>query len=377
MKYYIVSGEPSGDLHGAELLKNIKQIDKNAEFRGWGGDLMKQEGMTLTKHIRDLAFMGFVEVVKNLKTIKKNFGSIQKDIVAYAPDAVILIDYPGFNLRLAKFLKAKGFTVLYYIAPQAWAWKKNRVKTLKKYIDRLFVILPFEKDFFSSFDIPVTYEGHPLKEIIGNFQKKYTTQQQEQFRASLGCRPDCKIVALLPGSRLQEIEKKLPVMLSVTRYFPEYQFVVAASPTIDLHLYRQWVQKYDNIKLVTNRTYELLTNAYAALVTSGTATLETALFNVPQIVCYKSGNLSYQIAKRIIKVRYISLVNLINNKLTVKEMIQNDCEPAPLLSELKQLLENPHYRKDILAGYKQLQQQLGETDIVKRIASQMVILAKH
>ncbi len=377
MKYYIVSGEPSGDLHGAELIKNIKQIDKSAEFRGWGGDLMAKEGMTLTKHIKDLAFMGFVEVLKNIATIKKNFDFIKKDILNYSPDAVILIDYPGFNLRLAKFLKEKGLTVIYYIAPQAWAWKKNRVKTIKKYIDRLFVILPFEKDFFSSYGIQVTYEGHPLKEIIDNYLKDYDESKKNIFRKELNIDNDEKIVALLPGSRIQEVEKKLPVMLSVAEHFESFTFVVAASPTIEDNIYQKHLTGHPNVKVVKNKTYELLANSYAALVTSGTATLETALFGVPQIVCYKSGNLSYQIAKRIIKVNYISLVNLINNNLTVKEMIQHDCEPLPLLPEVEKLLKDKNYRNKIFDGYKALYNKLGSGDIVKKIASQMVVLVKQ
>jgi len=377
MKFYIVSGEASGDLHGAELIKNIKKIDKNAEFRGWGGNLMAREGLTITKHINDLAFMGFLEVIKNLPTIIKNFRFIKNDIVSYSPDAVILIDYPGFNLRLAKFLKKKGFTVIYYIAPQAWAWKKNRVKIIKKYIDRLFVILPFEKEFFSSFGIPVTYEGHPLKEIIDNYIKNYDTSKKNNFFNELNIPKDKKIVALLPGSRLQEVEKKLPIMLETSKYFKDFKFVVAASSTIPLEIYQKHIKNFENISIAKNKTYELLANSYAALVTSGTATLETALFEVPQIVCYKSNNLSYQIAKRIIKVKYISLVNLINDNLTVKEMIQDDCDVSTLTEEMKKLLFDQNYRKNILKNYDVLKNKLGTGEIVKRIAAQIVVYVKQ
>ena len=377
MKYYIVSGEPSGDLHGAELVKNIKLIDKDAKIRGWGGDLMKEQGVEITKHIRDLAFMGFVEVLKNLPTLKKNFDFIKNDIDNFNPDAVILIDYPGFNLRLAKYLKLKGYTVIYYIAPQAWAWKKSRVKTIKKYIDRLFVILPFEKEFFSSYGIQVTYEGHPLNEIISNYLKNYSPEKSEKFRQNLKIGENDKIIALLPGSRMQEIEKKLPVMLDVSKHFKGYKFIVAASSSIPQSVYENFIYGYDNIILVYNRTYELLANSYAALVTSGTATPETALFGVPQIVCYKSGNLSYHIAKRIIKVKYISLVNLINDSLTVKEMIQHSCEVEPLLPEVKKLLEDTEYRNKISEGYKNLKNKLGSGNIVKSIAAQMVMITKQ
>ncbi len=379
MKYYIVAGEPSGDLHGALLVEQIKEIDKQAEFRGWGGDKMIAQGVSVTKHVRELAFMGFVEVIKNLGTIKKNFNFIKKDIVDYNPDAVILVDYPGFNLRLAKFLKNKGFTVIYYIAPQVWAWKQSRVNIIKKYVDKLFVILPFEKDFFSKFGVSVVYEGHPLKEHISKFLSNYTETDRNKFLNNLGLKPDDKIVALLPGSRVQEVDKKLPVMAAAAAYYrKDYKFVVAGSSNVPDGIYKTILDRYDFISVIKDKTFDLLANSYAAVVTSGTATLETALFGVPEIVCYKAGSkISYHIAKRVIKVKYISLVNLINDELTVKELIQDDCDKLALSAEMNLLLNHSAYRQKIKEGYKKLHEKLGTVDIIRRIASQVVVFAKR
>ena len=379
MKYYIVAGEPSGDLHGALLVEQIKKVDKQAEFRGWGGDKMIAQGVTVTKHVRELAFMGFVEVVKNLGTIKKNFDFIKKDIVDYNPDAVILVDYPGFNLRLAKFLKNKGFTVIYYIAPQVWAWKQSRVKTIKKYVDKLFVILPFEKEFFAKFGISVVYEGHPLKEHISKFLANYTEADRKAFLDSLELGTDDKIVALLPGSRVQEVEKKLPVMAAAAAFYrKDYKFVVAGSSNVPDDVYKTVLGRYGFISVVKDKTFDLLANSYAAVVTSGTATLETALFGVPEIICYKAGSkISYHIAKRVIKVKYISLVNLINDELTVRELIQDDCNEQVLSAEMNLLLNHAVYRQKIEEGYKKLHEQLGSGEIVRRIATQMVVIAKR
>lgn len=343
MKYYIIAGEASGDLHGGNLIREIKQRDPAAEIRCWGGDLMQAAGATLVKHYRDLAFMGFVEVVANLRTILRNLDFCKQDIRKFQPDLLIFIDYPGFNLRLADWAKREGFHTVYYISPQVWAWKENRVKTIKASIDKMLVILPFELDFYRKWNYPVSYVGHPLAEVI----EKY-----KQDNAQLARNP--RMIALLPGSRKQEILKKLPVMLSVTPAFPDYEFVVAKAPGVSDDFYAPLLEKFPNVRTTSNATYAVLLQATAALVTSGTATLETALFGVPEVVCYKGNKISYLIAKRLIKVKYISLVNLIMDRLVVKELIQDDMNTQNLVAELKNLLDNQEYRGRILSDYDQL-----------------------
>ena len=343
MKYYIIAGEASGDLHGGNLIREIKQRDSEAEIRCWGGDLMQDAGATLVKHYRDLAFMGFVEVVANLRTILRNLDFCKQDIRQFQPDLLIFIDYPGFNLRVADWAKREGLHTVYYISPQVWAWKENRVKTIKASIDKMLVILPFELDFYRKWNYPVSYVGHPLAEVI----EKY-----KQDNAQLERNP--RMIALLPGSRKQEILKKLPVMLSVTPSFPDYEFVVAKAPGVSDDFYAPLLAKFPNVRTTTNATYAVLLQATAALVTSGTATLETALFGVPEVVCYKGNKISYLIAKRLIKVKYISLVNLIMDRLVVKELIQDDMNTQNLVAELKNLLHNQEYRGRILSDYDQL-----------------------
>lgn len=343
MKYYIIAGEASGDLHGGNLIREIKQRDPAAEIRCWGGDLMQDAGATLVKHYRDLAFMGFVEVVANLRTILRNLDFCKQDIRQFQPDLLIFIDYPGFNLRVADWAKREGFHTVYYISPQVWAWKENRVKTIKASIDKMLVILPFELDFYRKWNYPVSYVGHPLAEVI---------EQYKQDNAQLERNP--RMIALLPGSRKQEILKKLPVMLSVTPSFPDYEFVVAKAPGVSDDFYAPLLAKFPNVRTTTNATYAVLLQATAALVTSGTATLETALFGVPEVVCYKGNKISYLIAKRLIKVKYISLVNLIMDRLVVKELIQDDMNTQNLVAELKNLLHNQEYRGRILSDYDQL-----------------------
>ena len=343
MKYYIIAGEASGDLHGGNLIREIKQRDPAAEIRCWGGDLMQDAGATLVKHYRDLAFMGFVEVVANLRTILRNLDFCKQDIRQFQPDLLIFIDYPGFNLRVADWAKREGLHTVYYISPQVWAWKENRVKTIKASIDKMLVILPFELDFYRKWNYPVSYVGHPLAEVI----EKY-----KQDNAQLERNP--RMIALLPGSRKQEILKKLPVMLSVTPSFPDYEFVVAKAPGVSDDFYAPLLAKFPNVRTTTNATYAVLLQATAALVTSGTATLETALFGVPEVVCYKGNKISYLIAKRLIKVKYISLVNLIMDRLVVKELIQDDMNTQNLVAELKNLLHNQEYRGRILSDYDQL-----------------------
>jgi lipid-A-disaccharide synthase len=344
MRYYIIAGEASGDLHGGNLIREIRKLDTQAVIRCWGGDKMQQAGAELVKHYRELAFMGFIEVVKNLGTILKNLKFCKEDIVQFKPDAVILIDYPGFNLRIAEWAKQQGIRVIYYISPQVWAWKENRVKKMKQHIDKMLVILPFEKDYYKNkWNWEVEYVGHPLVEVVENSRESEVDSREPGAKDSLltthhSPRPT---IALLPGSRKQEILKKLPIMLEVSKLFPGYHFVVAKAPGQEDSFYETVLSAYPNVSAVRDQTYGLLMKSSAALVTSGTATLETALFGVPEVVCYKGSNISYQIAKRLIKVKYISLVNLIMDKLVVKELIQNDLTVENLQQELDELLNNP------------------------------------
>jgi lipid-A-disaccharide synthase len=350
MKYYIIAGEASGDLHGSNLMKELKKHDSRADFRCWGGDKMEAAGGKLVKHYRDLAFMGFAEVLMNLRTIFRNLAFCKEDILIYRPDTLILVDYPGFNLRIAKWAKTQGLRVIYYISPQVWAWKENRVKMMKECVDKMLVILPFEKDYFlNRWDWKVEYVGHPLVEVI---------EQAKKYKSSpLSDKP---VIGLLPGSRKQEILKKLPVMLEVSRSFPAYQFIVAKAPGVEEAFYDALLKGFSNVSYVVNRTYDLLQQAKAALVTSGTATLETALFGVPEVVCYKGSFLSYQIGRRLVKVKYISLVNLIMDKPVVKELIQDDLTVSNLTTELKDLLENDLKKTTLHADYAALKELLSK-----------------
>lgn len=348
-KIFVISGEASGDLHGSNLVKELlKQSD--LEIHGWGGDLMGQAGVKILKHYKELAFMGFWEVITNIRTITKNFKLCKSQIDDFKPDAVVFIDYPGFNLRMAKYCKQKGIKTLYYISPQVWAWKRNRVKKIKEFVDKMYVILPFEKPFYDKFNYSVEFVGHPLIDAIESFKIKAKTQ--ESFVSEHDLNPNKPIIALLPGSRNQEIKIKLPLMLSVVNDYPDYQFVIAGAPSKEAEFYDEFLQG-SNIKLVVNDTYNLLNNAHAALVTSGTATLETALFKVPQVVCYKGSSLSYHIAKRVIKVNYISLVNLIEDKEVVKELIQGELNKDNIKIELNRILVGEH-RKNVLKNYEKL-----------------------
>jgi lipid-A-disaccharide synthase len=353
MKYYIIAGEASGDLHGSNLMKALYKEDASAEIRFWGGDLMQNVGGTLVKHYRELAFMGFAEVILNLKTILNNIKFCKNDIQNFNPDVIIFIDYPGFNMRIAKWAKQKGIKTHYYIAPQIWAWKENRIKEIKRDFDRLFVILPFEKDFFEvKHHFPVDFVGHPLIDAIHNREK--TDESSFRKNNNLDEKP---VIAILPGSRKQEITKMLSVMLSIADDFSDYQFVIAGAPSQEYHFYEQFLTN-KNVKFISNKTYDLLSISYAALVTSGTATLETALFKVPEVVCYKGSWASYQIAKRIITLKYISLVNLIMDEEVVTELIQEKFNTKNLKRELSKLL-NDTYRKSLLAKYNVLETKLG------------------
>ncbi|RRQ45629.1 lipid-A-disaccharide synthase [Chryseobacterium sp. SC28] len=352
MKYYIIAGEASGDLHAANLMKAIKQKDPEADFRFWGGDLMQKQGGTLVKHYRDLAFMGFLEVVQNLKTILNNIKICKADIKNYKPDVLILVDYPGFNLRIAKFAKALGIRVVYYISPQLWAWKEGRVEIIRKYVDDMLVILPFEKDFYQKHLVDAHFVGHPLLDAIGSLQPI----DCQEFKHQNNLR-EKDIIALLPGSRKQEVKKMLELMLSVRSYFPDYQFVIAGAPSLDKDFYEQYVD--EDVHFVSDKTYDLLRCCKAALVTSGTATLETALLNVPEVVCYKGSRISYEIGKRLIKnIKYISLVNLIMDKEVVTELIQNDLNTKNLVAELDKIL-NTEKRNQVLDDYEILRAKLG------------------
>ena len=353
MKYYIIAGEASGDLHGSNLMNALYKEEPNADIRFWGGDLMQKVGGTLVKHYSKLAFMGFAEVVMNLKTILNNIKICKADIEKFNPDVIIFIDYPGFNMRIAKWAKLKGIKTHYYIAPQIWAWKENRIKEIKRDFDKLFVILPFEKDFFEiKHHFPVEFVGHPLIDAIHNRTK--TDEISFRKENNLDEKP---IIAILPGSRKQEISKMLSVMLSIVTDFPAYQFVIAGAPSQEYHFYTPFLTK-KNVKFVSNKTYDLLPIATAALVTSGTATLETALFKVPEVVCYKGSWASYQIAKRIITLKYISLVNLIMDEEVVTELIQEKCNAKNLKAALSKLLDAKH-RKALLEKYDALESKLG------------------
>jgi lipid-A-disaccharide synthase len=352
MQYYIIAGEASGDLHGSNLIKELHKLDSQASIRCWGGDKMQEAGATLVKHYRDLAFMGFVEVLKNLRTIFRNIDFCKKDITAHRPDVLILIDYPGFNLRIAKWAKQQGFKVIYYISPQVWAWKENRVKGIKENVDKMLVILPFEKDFYKKWQYEVEYVGHPLVEVIEHFQSSGSTVPISTTNKN--------IIALLPGSRQQEILKKLPIMLEVAKHFPAYQFVVAKAPGLEESFYNELLASYSNVSWVVNKTYDLLSQSKAALVTSGTATLETALFAVPEVICYKGSAVSYEIAKRLIKIKYIGLVNLIMDKEVVKELIQHELTVENLTTELNQLLTSKEKQQQLATDYAALKKLLSQ-----------------
>lgn len=362
MKYYLIAGEASGDLHGANLMRALAEIDPQAQFRFWGGDRMEAVGGKLIKHYRDLAFMGFWEVVTNLRTILRNIDLCKGDITAYQPDALIFIDYPGFNMRIAKWAKQQGIPTHYYISPQIWAWKENRIKAIRRDVDAMYVILPFEKDFYEGkHQYPVHFVGHPLLDAIA--ARREVSMEVFKRENGLDERP---IIALLPGSRKQEIAKMLSVMLSVVGSYHPYQFVIAGAPSLGYDFYRQFIRE-ENVHFVSGKTYDLLSHAHAALVTSGTATLETALFRVPEVVCYRGNWISYQIAKRVISLKYISLVNLIMDAPVVTELIQGDLNTRNLKVELDKLLD-PDYRDKLQRDYQALRERLGNEGASRRTA---------
>ncbi|MDQ1097756.1 MULTISPECIES: lipid-A-disaccharide synthase [Chryseobacterium] len=369
MKYYIIAGEASGDLHGSNLMKALRKKDQHAEFRFWGGDLMSAAGGTPVKHYRDLAFMGFLEVAKNIRTILNNIRFCKHDIRSYKPDVLILVDYPGFNLRIAKFAKTLGIKVVYYISPQLWAWKESRVEIIKKYVDEMLVILPFEEDFYKKHGVHSHFVGHPLLDAISNLENI----DPKTFKKDNGL-TDREIIALLPGSRKQEVEKMLELMLSVRPHFKDYQFVIAGAPSLPKEFYQKYVD--DHVHFVSNKTYDLLRCSKAALVTSGTATLETALLNVPEVVCYRGSKISYAIAKRLVKnIKYISLVNLIMDREVVKELIQDDLNTPNLINELNQIISGEK-RSVMLKDYELLREKLGGKGASDKAAEVIVNVIK-
>jgi lipid-A-disaccharide synthase len=369
MKYYIIAGEASGDLHGSNLIRELKLLDNIADIRCWGGDMMQHAGGNVVKHYRDLAFMGFIEVIKNLGTIMRNLKFCKQDIATFQPDIIILIDYPGFNLRIAEWAKEQGFKVIYYISPQVWAWKESRVKKIRKNVDKMLVILPFEKKFYSKWGYEVEYVGHPLADVVDSAQNDIELLPG----TLLSPLNENNIIALLPGSREQEVSKKLPVMLEVSKLFPEYRFVVAKAASLPDNFYNRFMEPYENVRSIRNKTYPLLLQSKAALVTSGTATLETALFGVPQVVCYKGSNISYQIAKRLVKVKYISLVNLIMDKEIVKELIQDDMNVKNVTIELTKILKDQTVINKMKADYGELKKLLSEGGHASRKAAKCIV----
>mgnify|MGYP005990017267 CR=1 FL=1 len=369
MKYYILVGEASGDLHGSNLMKSLFKEDLKAEIRFWGGDLMQAVGGTLVKHYKERAFMGFSEVIMNLRKILGMISFCKKDITQFNPDVLIFIDNSGFNLRIAKWAKEQGFKTNYYISPQVWASRASRVEAIKRDVDEMFVILPFEEAFYQKYNYKVNFVGHPLIDAIAD--RKQVNETDFRTTHNLGEKP---IVALLPGSRKQEITKMLSVMLSLVNDFKEYKFVIAGAPSQPFEFYKQFI-KSSNVQFVNNKTYDLLSISTAALVTSGTATLETALFKVPQVVCYKGSTISYQIAKRIITLKFISLVNLIMDREVVTELIQNDFTKKNLKKELTAILEQTH-REKLFEAYYELEQKLGGKGASENTAKQIVTKLK-
>ncbi len=363
MRYYIIAGEASGDLHGSNLIKAIHHKDAHADIRCWGGDRMEAAGATLVKHYRELAFMGFVEVIMHLPTILKNIDTCKKDILSYKPDVLVLIDYPGFNMRIAEWAKKEGIKIVYYISPQVWAWKEKRVIKLKRDVDKMLVILPFEEAFYKKWNYKAIYVGHPLIEVV-------TDEQSVPVSQPLSQKP---IIALLPGSRSQEIKAKLPVMLLMVAHFPDYEFIIAQAPSQPESLYTEIIGNRP-VKMVKGNTYNLLRQSAAALVTSGTATLETALFGVPEVVCYKGNPISFWLAKKLVNIKYISLVNLIMDKPVIRELIQNELNEQQLVASLNEILQDTNYKKQMVKDYAELWHKLGDTHASTKAAEEIVAL---
>jgi lipid-A-disaccharide synthase len=373
MRLYLIAGEASGDLHGSNLLKALYAQRPDLNCRVWGGDLMQNTGATLVKHYRDLAFMGFVEVIKNLRTILRNIAFCKQDILDFKPDALVLIDYPGFNLRIARWAKEQHIPVIYYISPQLWAWHASRAHAISRDVDKLLVILPFEQAFFRTYGIEAEFVGHPLldelgKELANGKWENGGSASDDPSPVTNLQSPRPNQIALLPGSRKQEVSRILPRMLEVSDDFPDYTFVIAGATSLSEAYYQQFLGKHPNVKLVRGKTYEVLRQSKAALVKSGTSTLETALLNVPQVVCYTGNWISYRIARKLIKVKYISLVNLIMDRPLVRELIQDELNPKNLRAALSEIL-TPEKSKELKAGYAELRKCLGDGGASKRAAA--------
>lgn len=373
MKYYVLAGEASGDLHASKLIREIRQIDPDAEFRGFGGDLMEKAGMQVLKHYRDMAFMGIVPVILNLRTIQANFRFCEQDLLAFKPDVLILVDYPGFNLRMAKFAKLKHIRTFYYISPKIWAWKKSRVHKVKAFVDEMFTILPFETEFYKKYNYAVNYVGNPLLDAI---LEKKSTPDFKAFCTSNNL-PEKPIVALLPGSRRGEISVLLPTMLKSASHFPDYQCVIAGAPNMGPEFYQAFLKGHQ-APIIWDKTYEILIHSRIAIVASGTATLETAILNVPQVVVYQmTPNWLFKYLKYFLTTKWVSLVNIILGREAVAELIQSDFTEARIVAELKKILENPDNERRMLADYAEMNALLGEPGASKRAAMQMVEKLKN
>lgn len=386
MRYYLVAGEASGDLHGSNLIKGLKMADPKPEFRCWGGDLMEAEGAHLVKHYKESAIIGFVEVVMSLKTLLGNLEQCKKDILEYKPDALILIDYPGFNFRIAEFAKKNGIRVFYYIAPKVWAWKEKRVHKLQKFVDRLFIIFPFEIEYFKKWNIDAIYNGNPLLDSVDNF--KYAAESREEFDRRCNLLPDKPIIALLAGSRKGEISYLLPRMAKIIEHYPDYQFILAGAPATETSVYQAILDKFNiklidakgvpsgkgrEVKLLKGETYSILKHAKAAIISSGTASLEAALIGTPQVVCYGGNEISYRIAKHFVKLKYISLANLIMNAGLFKELIQHECTPELIMRELNRLLDDIPYREKMMDDYAKVRNILGGKGASEKVAKAMIV----
>lgn len=368
MRYYIIAGEASGDLHGSNLMRAILRQDPQAEFRFWGGDAMSAVGGKPVRHIRDLAIMGFVEVVKNLGTVTQNINLCKQDILRFQPDAIVYIDYPGFNLRIARFAHAHGFLNVHYISPQLWAWKKGRIKSMRRDLDCLCYILPFEQDFYARNNFPkAVYVGHPLLDAVAQFKEQSAADPLQSS-------PSRRLIALLPGSRKQELKRSLPPMLHVARTHPECDFVIGGMTLLGDNFYSPFISDLPNVRVVYDQTYRLLSSAYAALVCSGTATLETALFNVPQVVCYRANAASASIARVLIgnRIKYISLPNLIADAPVVVELIQQDFTAERLEQEFRRIVDDSSYRLSVLDGYARVHNLLGNAGASDRTAAEII-----
>ena len=372
MRYFIIAGEQSGDLHGSNLIKELIIADGNAQVYCWGGDLMEEAGATLLMHYKKMAFMGFVAVVKNIRSISRNLTRCKQQIIEYKPDVIILIDYPGFNLRIAEFARKEGFRIFYYISPKLWAWNEKRIEKIRRDIDRMYIIFPFEVEFYKKHGIEVIYRGNPLKDEIERKISLFPGKKSLRKSLGIGEKP---VIGILAGSRKHEVELILPVMLKIVHHFPEYQFVLAGVKNLPDELYHKVIGN-EPVLLIKEKSYEILYSASAALVTSGTATLETALLKTPQVVCYKGDFFSMLIAWMVIKVKFISLVNLIMNKEVVKELVQYSLTENSLISELKAVLPGGEKRDKMLSDYVVLNEKLGPAGASRRVAEDMIEFLK-